>query len=246
MRGQRRWSGASNSPRLLGRKTNERRSYPLPHCGRGRDPRRRRGRVRVFGRRYPHPASGFALRHPLPRCGRGSLTNAHESYSIDTLQCRRLALLDPGAALVATVAEQLVRQPLVTALLAGIGRLAAAQPALGDAQPGGGLLARLAWPGGVDRLARPVSGARDSTANSSGPTRSRPTICRILVQPPTSSTEQSEATTSRKSSGRLKSALSPVIAKDLPSPLLAAQHGATASHPATLPPPRGKWRCQQN
>src|SRR5258706_8592288 len=159
MRGQRRWSGASNSPRLLGRKTNERRSYPLPQCGRGRDPCRRRGRVRVFGYRYPHPASGFALRRPLPRCGRGSLTNAHESYSIDTLQCRRLALLDPGATLVATVAEQLVRQALVTALLAGIGRLAAAQPALGDAQPGGGLLARLAWPGGVHRLARPLGGA---------------------------------------------------------------------------------------
>src|SRR5207248_3134010 len=67
-------------------------------------------------------------------------------------------LLDARAALVAAIAKQLVRQAPV-ALLAGIGRFAAAQPAFGDAQPGGGLLARLTRPRRVDRLAGPLGGA---------------------------------------------------------------------------------------
>src|SRR5258707_11404891 len=39
-------------------------STPLPHCGRGRDPRRRRGRVRVF--RLPIPSPAFGLRPQAP------------------------------------------------------------------------------------------------------------------------------------------------------------------------------------
>src|SRR5438067_8494277 len=107
----------------------------------------------------PRRHSATKDRRGISNYGRtGPLPNTPEGYSIDPLQRRRLALLDARAALVAAIAEQLVRQALI-ALLAGIGRFAAAQPALGGAKPGGGLLAGLARPGGVDRLARPLGGA---------------------------------------------------------------------------------------
>src|SRR5205823_8424191 len=87
-----------------------------------------------------------------------ALQNIPEDYSIDPLQCRRLALLDPGAALIAAIAKQLVRQALV-ALLTRIGCFGPAQPAFRHAQPGRSLLARLTRAGRVDRLARLLGGA---------------------------------------------------------------------------------------
>src|SRR5437588_5057133 len=45
---------------------------PLPHRGRGRDPRRRRGRVRVFPVADTLTRPPLRVGHPLPRCGRGA------------------------------------------------------------------------------------------------------------------------------------------------------------------------------
>src|SRR5437763_8399462 len=93
----------------------------------------------------------------------------------------------------------------------------AAVTSCGRAAPGAG--GRNSKSGGI------VNGARDSTANSSGPVLSSPTNCR-KPQPDSSVMEQSEATVSRKRPRRPKAPLSSVIVKDLPSPLLAARRGA--------------------
>src|SRR5216683_1276974 len=77
---------------------------------------------------------------------------------MNALQRGRLALFDRGATVGAVIAEQFVRQALL-ALLAGIRRPAAVEPAGRDAQAGTGLLAGLTGAGGVDRLAGLLRGA---------------------------------------------------------------------------------------
>ena len=92
-----------------------------------------------------------------------------------------------------------------------------------------------------------VSGARNSTANSSGPTRSMPSATRKSRAARQQQKRRDEATASRGNRcGPATTRSFSVMAKHLPPDLLAAHRAATACRPATSPPPQDKWRCPQD
>src|SRR3954454_18105631 len=90
------------------------------------------------------------------------------------------------------------------------------------------------------------SGARDSTANSSGPVRSMPSTARISLQP-ASARSNRQAPTSDAVPTRLPAARSClVIARHLPPGLPAAPRAATVCRPAKSPLPQDKSRSRQD